>query len=308
MNEMAYIILNFIEKQRYFSAVFFCLLSVSVVSTVRAIEVFDDWQSSSEQDKFSLLGELLNSQSRACQESDVLNLLEASKDTSYRVRNTTVLILAKCNGTPMSERIAVRLIDMIESPDERSSVRDTAISAIAGMGQLTPKIKAILLDKAVHSNGAIRREDATLALASFGVVDSDILLSIKKLLNSDRKSSHNVALMSYRALSEEIKNEPELADQILKDLYPRLPSGRVDFDNHAVYLIAELNVHPNDAVHKMIDMLYNSPFSRKAIAEVLPQFGEAAKDAIPALEKLIPDTEGFEKKTLEKVLADLKKL
>jgi len=81
----------------------------------------------------------------------------------------------------------------------------------------------------------------------------------------------------------------------------------VDFDQTAVYLIAQLNPHSNRLIPKLIGMLDSSPYSRKEIAHTLVKIGRPAKQAIPALKKTILESQGFERRTLEQALSTLEK-
>jgi len=284
------------------------LASLLLISALAVANDFEGFNKLTEQQRFELLSQLTHKPTEECEGQYLRNLLTASRDDSYRVRNYSVILLSYCASSSQANEIAKRLSDMIKTPNERFEVRDTAISAMGGMGVLTPEIKTLLLDYAANSKGHIRREDATLSLAKFSVIDEEILSAIDVLFNSDFRTSHVVALQCYRLLTDQINEKPELADKIVSNLDARLPSGRVNFDQTAVYLIAELSPHSNRLIPKLISMLNSSPYSRKAIAQTLVQIGQLAKQAIPALKQAMMESQGFERKTLEQALRTLEKL
>jgi len=283
------------------------LIPLLFVSALAMANVPKGFNQLTEQQRFELLAQLIHKRTEECEGQYLQDLLSASKDDSYRVRNYSVILLSYCASSSQANDIAKRLSDIIKNPNERFEVRDTAISAIGGMGELTPAIKTMLLDYAANSSGHIRREDATLSLVKFSVIDQEVLRAIDVLFNSNFRTSHVVALQCYRLLADQINAKPELADTIVGDLNARLPSGMVDFDQTAVYLIAQLNPHSNRLIPKLIGMLDSSPYSRKEIAHTLVKIGRPAKQAIPALKKTILESQGFERRTLEQALSTLEK-
>ncbi len=289
-------------------------LSVALCSSVLAKNSLTDFVSLTEQQRYQALDELIHdgfsdaeNATKECQ-SNHQALLSASHDASYRVRNLVIILLSRCKEAPKAELIANRFLELIKSPDERSEVRDTILEALGGMGPLTEPIKTLLLDYAANSKGAIRRETATLALASFNVVDDDILDAINKLLNAERASSRVVALQSYRALTKPLLENPEKAKVILNNLYAKLPNQKIDFNQTAAYLIAELVPHSNDAIAILIEMIENSPFSRKSAAHALVAIGAPAKSVLPKMRLVLAQSTGFEKTALAQAVKALEEL
>lgn len=290
------------------------ILSVALCSSVLAKNSLTDFASLTEQERYNVLDQLRHEEFLAAQNaSNECNnhqqvLLSASHDASYRVRNLVIILLSRCKEAPNAELIANRFLELIKSPDERSEVRDTILEALGGMGPLTAPIKTLLLDYAANSKGAIRRETATLALASFNIVDDDILDAINKLLNAKRPSSRVVALQSYRALAKPLLENPEKAKVVLQNLYTKLPNSKIDFNQTAAYLIAELVPHSNDAIRVLIDMLENSPFARKSAVYALVAIGVPAKVALPNMKRVLTKSTGFEKQSLEQAVKALEGL
>jgi len=264
-----------------------------------------------EQERYEKLDELTGtfatqgSSSKMCQGVDLDRLLSDSQDSSYRIRNLAIILLSHCKDSPDADLIASRLIERIESPEERSQVRDTAIQALGGMGEFSLAVKKILLEYAANSKGAIRRENATLALASFAVVDNDILNAVEQLLNAERASSRVVALQCYRALAKPLLEKPEVTNSILERLYTKLPNKKVGFNQTSAYLFVDLIPSSYTAVPTLIKMLEHSPFSRKAVAHTLARIGAPAKSALPMLRRTMFESTGFEQKTLANAIKTL---
>lgn len=287
---------------------------MALCGPVLAKNALTSFSSLTEQERYQTLDELLHDDflatenaTKECQINEQA-LLSASHDASYRVRNLVIILLSRCKKMPNAGFIANRFLGLIKSPDERSEVRDTILQALGGMGELTKPIKQLLLDYAANSKGAIRRETATLALASFNVVDDDILDAIDDLLNAKRASSRVVALQSYRALTKPLLENPEKAKAVLKNLYAKLPNPKVDFNQTAAYLIAELVPYSNGAVPVLVEMLENSPFSRKSAAHALVAIGAPAKSVLPNMKLVLAQSTGFEKTALAQAVKALEEL
>lgn len=264
-----------------------------------------DFHSFDETKQYELLSLSLRDHELTCDTERGDRLMALASNRSHRIRNAIVLLLDSCRASTRTQEIGEFLHAMIENDTERSEVRSSAISVLGGMGEITPQVRSTLKNYAINAKGAVRRENAMLSWSAFGVADDELLDLIYQRFTAQRKSTRVVAVRCLQLLADNLKSKPQKLDDVITVIADNLPSGHIYFDLALVRLAEALQPASKKLMPILINTLEQAPFVRKELASILPQFGAAAKPALPMLRKLADNATGFEGKTINEAILQI---